>query len=411
MGKLALKGGEPYRKKPFPSWPVYGEEELRALKEVLYSGFWGIGGKKVEEFERRFASFHDAQYGIAVTNGTAALEVALRAAGIQAGDEVIVPAYTFLATASSVLYVNACPVFVDIDPETYNIDPRKVEEAITDKTKAIIPVHIGGCPADMDAIMDVARKHGLKVIEDAAQAHAAEWKGRKVGAIGDLGTFSFQSSKNITSGEGGIILTNDRNLYELAWSYHNCGRRKEEAWYRHFILGGNYRMTEFQAAILLAQLGRVEEQTKRRNENALYLSKRLSEIPGIRPLKRDPRVTSHAYHLYIFRYDAREFEGLPRERFIQALNAEGIPCSPGYTPLYRMPFFESIGRCPLSCPYHGRKIDYASLSLPVTERACNEEAVWLKQSIFLGTKEDMDDIVGAVWKIRENVEELMERKP
>ena len=408
MGVLAINGGEPVRRKPFPSWPVYGEEELNALREVLESGFWGIGGKKKEEFEREFAAYHDAKYGVAVTSGTAALELALRAAGVGAGDEVIVPAYTFLATASAVITVNAIPIFVDIDPETYCIDPDEIEKAITDRTKAVIPVHIGGCPADMDRIVEIAEEHDLYVIEDAAQAHAAEWRGRKVGAIGDMGCFSFQSSKNVTSGEGGIILTNSQELYEKLWSLHNCGRQRNKPWYIHYILGGNYRMTEFQAAILLAQLKRLNEQTIKRNENAEYLSKRLEEIGGVEPQRRDPRVTKHAYHLFIFRYDEKEFKGLPRDRFIEALKAEGIPCSPGYTtPLHRMPFLKSIGKCPLSCPLYGKSINYSDVRLPVTERACSREAVWFKQSTLLGTKEDMDDIVRAVKKIKDNIDELL----
>jgi len=303
---------------------------------------------------------------------------------------------------------NAIPVFADIDPETYCIDPARVEEAITGKTKVIIPVHIGGCPADMDRIMTVAENHGLKVVEDAAQAHGAQFREKMVGSIGHMGCFSFQSSKNVTSGEGGIILTNDRKLYELCWSLHNCGRTMQGAWYEHHLLGGNYRMTEFQAALLLVQLGKLEEQTLRRNENGLYLSEKLSGIDGIKPQRRDERVVSHAYHLFIFRYDADGFDGLPRSRFIEALKAEGIPCSPGYgIPLHRMPFLETVRRCPLSCPYYGEAPDYKAISLPVTEKACLEEGVWLGQSMLLGTKEDMDDIVHAILKVKENVAELL----
>lgn len=406
LSELAIKGGEPVRKKPFHSWPVYDEKELAALKEVLYSGVWGTGGKKKEEFIEKFAAYHDAKYGVMVVNGTAAIMVALLAADVGAGDEVIVPPYTFLATASAPLYVNATPIFADIDPETYCIDPDKIEEVITKKTKAIIPVHIGGCPADMDRIMEIAQEHELVVIEDCAQAHAAEWRGTKVGTIGDMGAFSFQSSKNVTSGEGGIILTNDRKLYELCWSYHNCGRHLEGAWYEHYLLGGNYRMTEFQAAILLVQLERLKEQTKTRNENASYLSKRLFQIEGITPQKRDPRVTTHAYHLYIFRYDSEKFQGLPRSEFLEALRAEGIPCSKGYLPLYKLPFIEST-RVKESQRFHEEEVDYSKLALPVTERACYEEGVWFNQRMLLGTKEDMDDIANAITKIKENVGELL----
>jgi len=407
MAQLAIKGGEPIRKKPFPRWPVFDERELEALKEVLYCGVWGIGGKKKKEFEEKFAAYQDAKYGVAVTNGTAALEISLRAAGIKAGDEVIMPAYTFMATPTAALYVNALPVFADIDPATYTLDPKSVEEYITDKTKAILPVHIGGCPTDMDNVMKIAKENNLSVIEDACQAWGAEWRGRRVGAIGDLGGFSFQSSKNISSGEGGIILTNDRGLYELSWSYHNCGRTMEGAWYQHDLLGGNYRMTELQAAILLVQLTRLDEQTKTRNENALYLSNRLSKIRGIEPLQRGPKVTRHAYHLYIFRYSPEEFEGLPRSKFLEALRAEGIPCSSGYVPLYKELFMVNLAKDPLLSQLYGKKIDYSNIKLPITERACYEEGVWLSQSMLLGTREDMDDIANAIAKIKENVKEIL----
>jgi len=408
MAQLAIKGGEPIRKKPFPRWPVFDEKEFEALKEVLYSGVWGIGGKKKKEFEEKFAAYQDAKYGVAVTSGTAALEIALRTAGIKAGDEVIMPAYTFMATPTAALYVNALPVFADIDPTTYTLDPKSVEACITDKTRAILPVHIGGCPADMDGIMKIAKKNNLRVIEDACQAWGAEWRGRRVGALGDLGGFSFQSSKNINSGEGGIILTNDRGLYELSWSYHNCGRVMEGAWYQHDLLGGNYRITEFQAAILLIQLTRLDEQTKTRNENALYLSNWLSKIKGIEPLQCGPEITRHAYHLYTFRYSSEAFEGLPRSRFLEALKAEGIPCGSGYVPLYKERFMLNLAKDPLLSQLYGKKIDYSNVKLPATERACYEEGVWLFQSMLLGTREDMGDIVNAIAKIKENVKEILD---
>ena len=391
MEKLAIKGGKPVRTKPFPSWPVFGEKELRLLREVVESGVWGVGGKMKEKFERKFAELQDAKYALTVANGTLAIEVALRAAGIGKGDEVILPSYTFVGTASPVVYVNAKPVFVDIDPETYCIDPEAVEKAVTERTKAIIPVHVAGQPADMDRLTEIAETYNLTLIEDAAQAHCSEWDGRRVGAIGDMGIFSFQSSKNLNCGEGGAIVTNDDELYSLCWSIHNCGRELGGEWYRHVRLGGNCRMTEFQAAILLAQLDRLEEQSRRREENALYLTERLSAVSGVEPLKRLPKVTRHSYHLYIFRYLESEFEGLSRDRFIEALRAEGIPCSPGYTPLHRMDFL------------NGR----VSGRLENTERACYREAVWLKQNVLLGTREDMDSIVEAIEKIRENVSQLL----
>lgn len=399
MDKLAIHGGTPVRTAPFPHWPVWGKEEEQALLEVLHSGRWGIGGDKVAEFEAAFARFQDARYGVCVTNGTAALEIALRAAGVRPGDEVIIPPYTFVATATACLALGALPVFADIDPETYNISPAAAEAQINERTKAIIAVHIGGCPADLDALSALARRHGLTLIEDAAQAHAASWRGRRVGAIGDLGTFSFQSSKNLNAGEGGIILTDNAELAERCWSIHNVGRVREGAWYQHESWGGNYRMSQWQAAILLAQMTRLEEQSARREENARYLSQGLAEL-GLRPLARDPRVTQHAWHLFIFRYDARLARGAKREAFIEAMKAEGIPCAPGYVPLYTTNAVRRgtednlrwIGR-------DLREIERLHRPCPVAERACYEEAVWLGQNVLLGTRADMDSIVEAAAKV------------
>lgn len=407
MGKLALKGGNPVRTKPFPRWPIWDEREIAALRETCESGIWGIGGGRVAAFEEAFSKYVGTKHAIATTSGTVALELSLRSLGIEPGDEVIVPAYTFMATATSVLFVNAIPVFVDISPNTYCIDPSAIEGAITRRTRAVIPVHIGGCPADMDRIMGIAERHGLFVVEDAAQAHGAEWNGRKVGSIGDMGCFSFQSSKNMTSGEGGAVTTNDDRLADRCWSYHNCGRVREGRWYEHHILGGNYRMTEFQAAILIPQLERLEETTRRREENASKLTKALLQIPGIKPLEVPPQVTRHAYHLYIFRYNPEDFKGLRRDTFIKALNAEGIPCSPGYVPLYKEPIFssEDVKRI---LKFLGREeIDYPSIHLPNTEKACNEEGIWFYQSMLLGDERDINDIVEAIGKIRDNVEELL----
>ncbi|NLC58123.1 MAG: DegT/DnrJ/EryC1/StrS family aminotransferase [Armatimonadetes bacterium] len=398
MAQLAVNGGTPVRDttaRPWPAWPQWDEREAAALLEVLHSGVWGShAGGQVRAFEAEFARFQDAEYGVCNCNGTASLEVALRAAGISSGDEVIVPPYTFIATASAVLMTNGVPIFADIDPDTYNLDPKAAEAAITPRTKAIIAVHIGGCPADMDAFPELARKHNLVLIEDCAQAHAAAWRGRKVGAIGDMGCFSFQSSKNINAGEGGIILTNSKEYHERCWSIINVGRIPDGAWYEHHVLGSNYRLTEFQGALLRVQLTRLEEQAARRWENAKFLNEELAKIPGIRPLQVDDRVTMHAYHLYIFRYDSAAFGGMSREQFTAALNAEGIPCSVGYVPLYRTDLFRTQGTVA------GAKVDYTKVYCPVAERACADEAIWLFQSMLLGSREDMQDIVDAVAKIQ-----------
>lgn len=402
MARLAINGGAPVRKKDFPLWPIVDKSDEENLLRALRSRRWGLGGGMISKFEAKFAEFCDAKYAVAVPNGTAALEVALRGVGVKAGDEVIIPPYTFIATASAVLTVNAVPVFVDIEADTYLLDPDKIEAAITPRTAAIIPVHIAGLPCDMDRIMRIARKHKLAVIEDACQAHGAEWKGRPVGAIGNAGCFSFQSSKNLSSGEGGVCVTDDRRTHERMWSLHNCGRVPEGAFYEHHLLGWNMRMTEFQAALLLSQMRRLPAQMKRRDQNGAYLTELLNQIEGIKPQKWTKGTTRHAYHLYMFRYDKRAFRGVPRRRFIEALTAEGVGCSAGYVPLYR----ERIFVVDPAVDVFAGKVDYSKVRCPVCERACTEESVWLYQRLLLGSKRDMEDIAKAIGKIQENADEL-----
>jgi len=400
LTELAINGGKPVRKKPFPSWPIFGKAEEKALIEVLRSGKWGIGGEKNAEFSQAYAKWLGVRRVVTCTNGTAAIEIALRAIGVKPADEVIVPSYTFVATASSVLSIGAVPVFADIEPETYMMDPDSVEAVITPKTKAIIPVYIGGGPADLDRILKIARDRDLRVVEDAAQAHGAEWNGKRIGGDGDIAIWSFQSSKNLTAGEGGAMSTNNEEIGEDAWSIMNCGRRKDRQWYEHFILGSNFRMTEFQAAILLKQLAKVEGQMKIRDKNAAYLAKRLKEVEGIAPLEAYPQTTRHAHHLFIMRYDQNAFGGVPKEKFVKTVNKEGIPLAPGYTiPLHELPAIRNY-----SLPYVN--LDYSTTKLPVTERACKEEGMWFHQSVLLGTRRDMDDIVDALLKVKKHSNEL-----
>ncbi|MGC4106699.1 MAG: DegT/DnrJ/EryC1/StrS family aminotransferase [Thermomicrobiales bacterium] len=407
VGDLAVHGGAPVREKAFPAWPQFGEEEHANLLQVLDSGEWSEpgGGAFVQTFERAFADLHGVAHGVAVMNGSVSLTLILRAMGIGSGDEVIVPAYTFLATATAVLEVNALPIFVDIDPGTWCISPDAVEAAITPRTRAIIPVHLGGHPADMDRLCEIARRHGVRLIEDAAHAHGAVWNGRPVGSWGEVGSFSMQASKNLTGGEGGIVVTNDPEMAELITSFRNCGRQKDGIWYEHVRLGGNYRMTEFQAAILTAQMTRFDEQRMRRDANGRILNAGLAEIDGIRPQRRDPRTSIHGNHLYWFRYDRAAFDGLSRELFLDALKAEGVPCSPGYpVPLNRQPLFVNRAFDTRATSYDP---DYAptrfgALDLPVTEAICNE-VVMLPQSLLLGDAADMDDVIAAVRKIQRAV--------
>jgi dTDP-4-amino-4,6-dideoxygalactose transaminase len=399
---LALLGGQKVRTRPFPAWPAFGVEEEQRLLRALRSGRWGkLNGDEVAEFERRFASMHGCKHGIAVVNGTVSLRVALMAAGIRAEEEVIVPPYTFLATATAVVEANAVPVFADVDLETFNLDPAAVEAAITRRTRAIIPVHMAGQPADMDAIMAIARKHKLVVIEDAAHAHGAIYKGRPAGSLGHLSSFSFQSSKNLTSGEGGIVATSDDKLAEACRSIHNCGRLPGGLWYEHHVMSGNYRLGEFQGAVLNAQLDRLQEQTKTRDRNGQYLAAKLSRIPGIHPQERPADCTRHSYHLFLLRIDAQAF-GAPRETVLKALQAEGIPICGGYAvPLYRQPLFLNKAFGPY-LPRAAAELDYGAVRCPHCERICAEQGAWLEQSLFLGDQSDMDDIAAAFEKVREN---------
>jgi dTDP-4-amino-4,6-dideoxygalactose transaminase len=405
MSKLAIKGGTPIRKKDsWPIWPIFDDSERNALLEVFDSGKWWYG-EKVREFEGKFAEFQDARFGVTCTNGTAALEMALVALGISAGDEVIVPPYSFVATASAVLKVNAIPVFADIELATFNLDPAEVEKSITDRTKAVLPVHFAGLPCDMDALQQIAEKHDISIIEDACHSWGSKWKGKGTGALGSCGAFSFQMSKNITAGEGGILLTDSEKIADTAASYSNCGRGKEAPWYEHFILGDNLRMTELQAAILLAQLDRLQDQVTRRERSAAVLNDGLTRFPGIAVQERDENVTVRSYHLYTFAFDPETW-GISRENFIEALSGEGIPVSAGYPiPLYKNPLFRRKGKgpefCPVSCPYYGKEIDYAGLYLPNVEKACTS-SVWLPHSVLLAGPDDMKDIVSAVEKVWNN---------
>lgn len=404
---LAINGGNPVRTKPFTGWPIWGEKEIQYMTEVIKSGKWGsLHGDKVKEFEEKYAKYHDAEYGICCNSCTRALEIAVWTSGIEPGDQVILPAYTFIATATGIIMYGGEPVFCDIDLDTFNIKIDAVEDLITDRTKAIMPVHFAGRSVNMDDIITIAKKHNLFIIEDAAQAWGSEWKGTKVGAVGDIGAFSFQSSKNLNCAEGGILLTNKKELAETARSYNNCGRMEGGIWYEHYLPGGNSRMTEFQAAILLAQFEKYEKMKEKRLENMDYLNKYLSEIDGITVLADDPNITDRAVHLYIFRYNKEHFNNQPKSVFLEALKAEGIFASNGYSiPLYQQPIFKNK----IFGTGGKRKdtgIDYEKIKLENTEKACFEEAVWLNQSTMLGDKEDMDDIINAIKKIKRYSDEL-----
>ena len=406
--KLALRGGSAVRTTTFPPWPVYDEREARALQSVLATRNWGgypCPNDRAREFAQRFAEHHGARYGVAVANGTVSLELALQAAGIGAGDEVIVPAYTWEGTAAAVLFAGAVPVFVDVDPQNYCLDPGRVEAAITPNTKAIIPVHLGFRFADLDRLMAIAEKHGLFLLEDCAHAHGGRWRGRGAGSIGHAGSFSFQTSKLMTAGEGGIVITSDIDLADQVIRLTNCGRPPRHQTRSAPALGHNYRMTEFQAALLLAQFERLEEQTALRERNTKHFENGLANIEGISLSPRDERITTQACYHYVFRFDSRRFGGIHRNAFVAALNAEGIP---GDGRFYEAVYRSSLFQFPASAYPAWAANTRNTFDCPVAERAGYEESVWLPHQLFLGGHDDVGDILAAIEKIRENVLELVD---
>lgn len=401
MPALALRGGESLRKKPWPSWPVWDERELKMLEEVLKSGYWGGGvgesGPWERELEERFARMHGCRFGILVSSGTTALHVAYLAAGIGPGDEVIVPALTFWATGSAALAAGATVVIVDVDPETLCMDASEVEKAVSERTKAVVPVYNYGTAPDMDELKKLGEEHGLFLIEDCARAHGFQWRGVPAGSIGDIGCFSFQQSKFLTAGEGGIVVTNSEELAEKCHAIKDCGRVRGKVFVeggRYWLNWFNYRVTQFQAAVLLAQLERFEEQLRRRQENSEYLTERLSEIEGVEPVRVDSRLTRHQPWPYAFLYDPRAFGNARVERFVEALAAEGIPASRIDHP----PLYETLARGPVGKVVRGRKY-------PAAEQAV-ERVVTLPQHVFLAGREDMDDIAEAILKVRRHCDEL-----
>jgi dTDP-4-amino-4,6-dideoxygalactose transaminase len=413
MSDLAILGGAAQRTRPFPRWPQYTADDPARLHSVLESRNWGgypFPNHLANEFAHEFAQYHGAKYGCCVVNGTIELVVALEAAGIKFGDEVIVPAYTWDGTAAAVLFAGGVPVFADIDPDTYCLDIQSARQAITPRTRAIIPVHLAMRFADMDALLKLAAEHKLAVIEDCAHVHGGEYKGRGAGSMGDLGCFSFQSSKLMTAGEGGIVITSRLDSFELVQSLVNCGRASVTDQFKKRVVGSNYRITEFQASILLGQLEQLPALAARRVRNATLLSKRLAQIDGISALPAQLALTREAIYNYIFRYRRAE---APRDLFVAALDREGIPCDGRfYEPVYRSDLFrvnsEDFPQLQLG---RAEPVHYNDCRCPVAERAAYEESVWLPQFLLLGDEEDVEDIAGAVHKVAANLKELAGADP
>ncbi len=422
MAKLAVKGGKPVRdvkKSPWPSWPVWSGAEKKSLEKVLDSGVWSYNGPMETKFNGAFKNLIKSKYALSVSNGTVSLQLALEALDIGYGDEVIVPGLTWQATPASVLDVNAVPILVDVDPQTWCVSPKAVEAAITKNTRAIIPVHLYGCITDMDAIMKIAKKHKLAVVEDCAHQHGSVWKKKPVGSIGDIGSFSFQLSKVLTGGEGGALTTNQKDLFIRLDALRNCGRRpvmdmgdKGSGQYvseGDLVQSGNYRITDFQAAVLFEQLKRLPNQVKKRDQNAIYLNSKLENIDGITPMKRDKRTTLQSYFNFAFKYDAKYFKGLSVWHFRPALAKElGVTVEPCYIPLNNCPLYRPLTKKRYNInKKHLKAIDPARFKLPECQKAFAETSVTMHHFVLLGGKKDMDQIVRAIIKIQDNVDELI----
>lgn len=408
MPKLAVLGGLKLRTKPFTKWPIYSNKEIKNIIKVIKSKNWGgypEPNTLAKEFAKKFAKYHTAKFGVCAVNGSITLEIALRAAEIKSGDEVIVPAYTWVATGAAPININAITIFADICEDTFTIDPLSVKKLITKKTRAIICVHLGMNICDLDELKKIALKHNLILIEDCAHAHGGVWKNKGVGSVGDFGSFSFQTSKLMTAGEGGIVITSNEEYAEKLHSLVNCGRPSETDKFKNRLYGYNYRITEFQTAILLAQLSRLKSQTEKREKAIKYFEEKLKKIEGITLLKRDNRITKRGAYMYIFKYQEEYFENVSRDAFVFALNAEGIPAEGlFYEPVYESPLFIiDEEKHPV---LKANKINYKNVHCPVTERAAYKQSVWIPHQVFLGSNKDIDDLISAIIKIKENIKEL-----
>src|ERR1700678_1306525 len=412
MECLAILGGSPVRTTPFTPWPLFSDKEEARILDVLRSRAWGgqpFPGKHAALVAKKFAELHTAKYAQCVNTGTVAIQAALKAIGIQPGDEVIVPAYTWEGPVGPVLLVNAVPVFVDVDPETYCMDAKAAEAAITPKTRAILPVHLGMRFADMDEILRIAKKHSLKIVEDCAHAHGGKWRGKGAGSIGDLGAFSFQSSKLMTCGEGGAVITNNLEYFERVQTYINTGRRSVTDKFHHRFIGFNYRLGEFQASVLGPQLDRLPEQLKIRQANMEYFESRLAGTGGIGLLKPEPRITRLAPYGYTLKYFAEQAKDIPRAAFVAALQLEGIPCDGlFYEPVYCSSLFPLDPKdFPALSWGRSEPLDLKTMyTCPESEKAAYREAIWFPHQIFLGPRSDIDAIVEAMHKVLKNIESL-----
>jgi dTDP-4-amino-4,6-dideoxygalactose transaminase len=408
MTELAINGGTPVRLGSYPAWPVVDDADVAAVTEVVRGGEWGgwpEPGARGAVFEEAFATYQGAKHGVLMMNGTVTMEVACKALGIGWGDEVIVPALTFAATAYAPMAAGALPVFVDVTPDTWTIDPAQVEAAITGRTKAIIPVHLGHQMADMDRLMTIARAHGLAVIEDCAHAHGQRWRDQGAGCIGDFGSFSHQSSKILTSGEGGSLLTSDDALARRAHSIIDCGRAKD-AEEKEFTFGANYRLSELNAALLEVAMRRFPAQQAQRAEAGEAFEALVAQIPGVRVMPHDERITRWSFYNYILAIDPDEFGGATNHTVCEAMEAEGIPAEVQYPSMNRYELFQpTLSRLPVAVE-HADELDVQSMSFPVAEAAGQRESVYFMENVFRDGSRGIEDAAEALAKIQKNAAEL-----
>ncbi len=409
MTELAVLGGDPVRTDPYPAWPEVDERDAEAVADVVRNGQiggWPEPGPKAAEFASRFAAYQGAQHGIVMVNGTVTMEVALKALGIGWGDEVIVPALTFAATAYAAIAAGALPVVVDVEPERWTIDPEAVEAAITPATRAIMPVHLGQQMADMDRLAGIADRHGLAIVEDCAHAHGQQWGGRGAGCIGSFGSFSHQSSKILTSGEGGSLLTSDDALARRAHSIIDCGRPKDAAG-EEYTFGANYRLGELNCALLCTQLDRFERQRAEREAGARLFEDLAQGLEGVRINPIHPRITRWSFYRYLIRIDPEAFAGATCEAVADALVAEGIAAEVQYPPMSRYDLFQPhLSRMPV-CVEHADRLDPSRMSFPVAEAAGEREAVYLNECVFRAGRQGVEDVVAALAKVQQHADQLV----
>ena len=414
MAKLAINGGRAVLPKGLGvTWPQFDKDDERALLKTFRSGVWWRGGdvdtqakSECGKFERAFAAYQSAEHGLCVCNGTIAVECALRAAGVKTGDEVIVPTMSFVVSASAVLPLGAIAVFADCDPETYQPDPDAIEAAITPRTAAIVIVHFGGYPADLDRIVKIARKHKLPLIEDCAHSQGSQWRGKGLGSYGDYGTFSFQQSKALTCGEGGIVLARTLDLWRKAYRFHNLGRLESKGFYQFYEPSSNFRLTNLQGAILNSQMKKLKRQVPQKMRAAKFLSREFAKLGGIRALPEDERITRRGYYYLVLKYDPAEFKGLHREEFLKAIQAEGVGMGHAYgTPIHKYPLFQNM-----KVPAKYTKSQYKKVRCPVTERILADECVSFHQANLMADRKTLEKVVAAVAKVKENVDQLLPKK-